>query len=133
MAKAEHLSLFEFQRKFTNEATCEEYMFHKRWPEGFVCPKCGHREYYYIKTRKHYECKRCSYQASLTAGTVMHKSKLPLQTWFWAIYLVVHDKRGRSALSLAGLFQLNYRTTWRLLHKIRHAMKERDANYKLLV
>jgi hypothetical protein len=61
----------------------------------------------------------------------MHKSKLPLHTWFWAIYLVVHDKRGRSALSLAGLLHLNYRTAWRLLHKIRHAMKERDANYKL--
>lgn len=131
MAKADHLSLLEFQQKFINETACEMYLFQKRWPEGFICPRCGHKEYYYIRTRKHYECRRCSYQASLTAGTVMHKSKLPLHIWFWAIYLVAHDKRGRSALSLAGLLQLNYRTAWRLLHKIRHAMKERDASYKL--
>jgi transposase-like protein len=61
----------------------------------------------------------------------MHKSKLSLRTWFWAIYLTMHDKRGRSALALAGLLQLNYRTAWRLLHKIRYAMKERDSRYKL--
>jgi transposase-like protein len=114
-----------------DETACEAHLFQKRWPEGFVCPRCGHTKPYYIKTRKHYECQQCSYQASLTAGTIMHKSKLPLHTWFWVIYLVVHDKRGRSALSLADLLQLNYRTAWRLLHKIRHAMKERDANYKL--
>ena len=114
-----------------DETACEAHLFQKRWPDGFVCPRCGHTKYYYIKTRKHYECQQCSYQASLTAGTIMHKSKLPLHTWFWVIYLVVHDKRGRSALSLADLLQLNYRTAWRLLHKIRHAMKERDANYKL--
>ncbi len=131
MAKTASLSLLEFQQKFMDEAACETHLFQKRWPDGFVCPRCGHTKYYYIKTRKHYECQQCSYQASLTAGTIMHKSKLPLHTWFWVIYLVVHDKRGRSALSLADLLQLNYRTAWRLLHKIRHAMKERDANYKL--
>jgi transposase-like protein len=131
MAQVDDLSLLEFQRKFLDETACEAYLFQKRWPAGFVCPHCGHQEYYFIQTRKHYECKCCRYQASLTAGTAMHKSNLPLRIWFWAIYLVVHDKRGRSALSLAGILQLNYRTAWRLLHKIRHAMKERDANYNL--
>ena len=131
MAQAATLSLVGFQRKFKDEAACEAYLLHSRWPEGFVCPRCGNPSHYYIKTRKHYECQQCGYQASLTAGTVMHKSKLPLYIWFWAIYLVVNDKRGRSALALAGLLQLNYRTAWRLLHKIRHAMQERDAHYKL--
>ena len=99
--------------------------------EGFRCPKCGHEEYYSIGTRKLYECKKCSYQASVTAGTVMHRSKLDLAVWFWAIYLVSNDKRGRSALSISQILDLNYRTAWRLLHKIRHAMSERDSNYQL--
>lgn len=131
MARADSMTLIEFQQKFASEEACESYLFQKRWPKGFCCPNCKHTKYYYIKTRKLYECRQCGHQASLTAGTIMHKSKLPLVTWFWAIFLVVHDKRGRSALSIAQLLELNYRTSWRLLHKIRHAMSERDANYKL--
>jgi hypothetical protein len=131
MAKADAMNLLEFQRKFSTEKACEKYLFEKRWPEGFKCPKCRYVEYYYIGTRRLYECKECSYQTSVTAGTVMHRSKLDLAVWFRAIYLVSNDKRGRSALSISQILDLNYRTVWRLLHKIRHAMSERDANYKL--
>jgi len=131
MAKAEEFNLLEFQRKFNTEEECEKYLFEKRWPEGFRCPKCEHDTYYYIKTRKLYECRECARQTSVTAGTVMHRSKLDLRVWFWTIYLVSNDKRGRSALSISQLLELNYRTAWRLLHKIRHAMHERDANYQL--
>ncbi len=131
MAKAEEFNLLEFQRKFNTEEACEKFLFDKRWADGFKCPRCGHEEYYYIKTRKLYECKECARQTSVTAGTVMHRSKLDLIVWFWAIYLVSNDKRGRSALSLSQILELNYRTAWRLLHKIRHAMSERDANYQL--
>jgi transposase-like protein len=131
MAKAEELNLLEFQKKFSTEEACKKYLFAKRWPKGFKCPECGNGEYYYISTRKLYECKECSHQTSVTAGTVMHRSKLDLTVWFWAIYLVSNDKRGRSALSISQLLNLNYRTAWRLLHKIRHAMSERDDNYHL--
>lgn len=131
MAKAEEFNLIEFQRKFNTEESCEKYLYEKRWPEGFICPKCGHGEYYYIATRKLYECKECGHQTSVTAGTVMHRSKLDLTIWFWTIYLTANDKRGRSALSISQMLDLNYRTAWRLLHKIRHAMSERDADYKL--
>ena len=131
MARTDAMTLIEFQSRFTSEENCETYLFQKRWLKGFCCSKCKNDKYYYIKTRKLYECRQCGHQDSLTSGTLMHKSKLPLLTWFWAIFLVVHDKRGRSALSLAQLLKLNYRTAWRLLHKIRHAMCERDASYKL--
>jgi transposase-like protein len=131
MAKADAMTLIEFQLRFNSEENCETYLFQKRWPRGFCCSSCKHNKYYYISTRNLYECQECGHQVSLTAGTLMHKSKLPLSTWFWAIFLVVQDKRGRSALSLSQLLKLNYRTAWRLLHKIRHAMSARDANYKL--
>lgn len=50
MAKADSMNLLEFQRKFGTEENCERYLFEKRWPDGFKCPKCGHSEYYYIGT-----------------------------------------------------------------------------------
>lgn len=129
--KTEEFNLLEFQKKFNTEEECEKYLFQKRWPKGFKCPICGHTEYYYISTRKLYECKECCHQTSITAGTIMHRSKLKLTIWFWTLYLVTNDKRGRSALSIAQMFDLNYRTAWRLLHKIRHAMAERDSSYIL--
>ncbi len=132
MAKTEEFNLLKFQKKFSTEEACEKYLFNLRWPDSFKCPKCKHDDYYYISTRKLYECKECGHQTSLTAGTVMHRSKLSLTVWFWVIYLVSNDKRGRSALAISQLLELNYRTAWRLLHKIRHAMSERDANYQLV-
>lgn len=131
MAKAEALSLIQFQKEFGTEEDCANYMMHKRWKDGFACPKCSHREYYYIQTRKLFECRECHYQTSITAGTIMHKTKQPLMVWFWAIYLVSHDKRGKSALSLAQVLGINYRTAWNMLRKIRAAMKDRDSTYLL--
>lgn len=131
MAKAETLSLIQFQKNFGTEEDCTSYMMHKRWKDGFSCPKCQHNQYYFITTRKLYECSQCHYQASITAGTLMHKSKKPLTVWFWAIYLVAHDKRGKSALSLASVLDLNYRTALHMHRKIRAAMKDRDSQYML--
>lgn len=131
MAQAESMSLIQFQSTFGTEEDCASYLMHKRWKDGFTCPKCKHQDYYYIKTRQLYECQQCHHQTSITAGTLFHKSKLSLTTWFWAIYLVAHDKRGKSALSLAQVLNLNYRTALRMLRKIRAAMKERDSLYLL--
>jgi transposase-like protein len=131
MAKAESMSLPQFQKEFGSEEDCASYLAHKRWKDGFSCCKCNHTTYCYIRTRQLYQCQRCHYQTSVTAGTIMHKTKLPLTTWFWAIYLVAHDKRGKSALSLSQILGLNYRTALRLLRKIRAAMQDRDSLYML--
>jgi transposase-like protein len=131
MAKAQSMSLMEFEKLFGTEEKCEAYLMQKRWKDGFICPNCQHRDYYYLQTRKLFECQSCDTQTSLTAGTLLHKTKLSLKKWFWAMYLVAHDKRGKSALSLSVVLDLNYRTAFRLLRKIREAMKERDANYLL--
>jgi transposase-like protein len=131
MARATSISLIQFQKEFGTEEDCAGYLMYKRWSDGFACPKCQHRQYYYIQNRKLFECRECHHQTSITARTIMHKTKLPLATWFWAIYLVAHDKRGKSALSLSEILDLNYRTALRLLRKIRAAMKERDSLYLL--
>ena len=131
MATQEPLSLLDFQARFKDEQACRNHLFRIRWPHGYYCPKCGCRSAYYIRTRDLYECKDCSYQVSLTAGTVMHKTRTSLLAWFWAIYLIAHDKRGCSSLALKKAIGVSYQTAWTMSHKIRSAMADRDADYKL--
>ena len=122
MAQQESLSFFEFKNKFNSEQACREHLFQLRWPDGFVCPKCGHTECYSLKTRPLHECKKCHYQASVTSGTVMDNTRVPLEKWFWAIYLVSTDKRGHSALQLQKEIKVSYKTAWFMLHRLRKAM-----------
>ncbi|MGA2141449.1 MAG: IS1595 family transposase [Brevinematales bacterium] len=125
------LSLLTFQKKFDTIKKCETYLFKQRWQKGYICPVCGNKEYYYIKTRKQYECSKCKHQTSITAGTVMHGTRTSLKKWFWAIYLSSTDKGGISALNLQKKIRVSYPTAWLMLHKIREAMKARDAEYQL--
>jgi hypothetical protein len=87
--------LIEFQRRFATESECAEYLFERRWPQGFVCPGCGDGRAWVLKTKAFtYKCAACGRQTSVTAGTIMHASKLPLTTWFWAAFLMAtHSKR----------------------------------------
>ncbi len=100
-----------------------------RWPEGYRCPRCGHTEAYKLTTRRLLQCSSCRHQTSVTAGTVMHRARVPLPLWFWAAYLVTTHTPGFSALQLQRQLGLNrYETAWTMLHKLRRAMvrPERD-------
>lgn len=131
MSKKITLSFSQFIKKFPNEKACAEYLYKVKWPKGFVCPICGHKHCYTIKGYYRFQCAKCHHQTSLTANTVMHRSHLPLYKWFWAIYLVACDKRGISALALAGKIEVCYETAWNLLRRIRAAMEMRDEHYVL--
>lgn len=131
MAQQEAMTLKRFQEKFHSDDACREHLFQIRWPNGFCCPKCEHDAFYFLESRKLYQCTRCKHQTSVTAGTIMHKSHTPLLTWFWAIFLVAHDKRGVSAVFLSRELEISYPTAWLMLHKIRKAMGDRDAHYQL--
>jgi transposase-like protein len=131
MAKQETIGFMEFITKFNTEEACREHLFKIRWADGFICPKCGHDKYYNVSTRNLYECTSCHYQASVTAGTVMDKTRIKLQIWFWAIYLVGRDKRGLSATMLSRELGVSYKSSWFMLHRIRKAMADRDSGYNL--
>lgn len=132
MAQQKAMTLLEFQEHFHKEEACIEHLYKMRWPEGFVCPKCGCREEpYNVSSRKRYQCRHCNHQTSVTAGTVMHRTRVPLVKWFWAMYLMSHDKRGCSAKQIERELSLGYATAWLLCHKIRSAMGERDTQYVL--
>lgn len=131
MAKAMEISFKEFCEKYRTEDACRTELFRQRFPKGFVCPKCGCAEYYLIRSRKVCQCRQCRHQTSVTSGTVMHRTHLPLTIWFWAIYLCVTDKRGISATQLSKTLSISYESSWHLLSRIRSAMGQRDANYQL--
>jgi predicted RNA-binding Zn-ribbon protein involved in translation (DUF1610 family) len=116
-------SLLEFQRDFPDDAACLRYLASRRWPTGFVCPRCGETRAYELARGGLWQCAACRLQTSLTAGTVLHGTRLPLITWFWAMYLAATLNTGISARQLRKQLGLRrYETAWMLLQKIRRAM-----------
>jgi transposase-like protein len=121
MARAR--SLAEFQEEFFDEESCAAFLFKRRWPDGFVCPGCGERRAASLKTRTRlYECLDCGRQTSVTAGTAMHRSKLPLTAWFWAAHLMTTHSNGMSARQLQDQLGVTYKTAWLLTQKLRRTM-----------
>ena len=130
MAKVKGLPLGTFLKRFSNESACQEYLAAQRWKEGYVCPKCGSRHGYRLKNGR-YQCAQCRHQVSVTAGTVLHKTHMPLTQWFLAFYLVCQDKRGISAVQLSAQLGTTYKTAWYMLKRIRAAMGQRDGTHQL--
>ncbi len=116
-------SLREFQQLFPDEAACQEYLSTLRWPDGFVCPTCGGTSHYSYPERSANVCKSCRKHVRLKAGTMMHRSKLPLSTWFYAAFLASTLTPGISAVQFQRQLAIKrYETAFQLLHKIRSAM-----------
>ncbi|MDB4433390.1 transposase, partial [bacterium] len=124
-------TLLELQAMFPDEEACWKHLRRMRWPRGFVCPRCGHRRSYPLEERRVEQCRSCRYQASLTAGTVFHKTRVPLQIWFLGIFFVARHKKAISALQFQRDTGLgSYQTAWMLLHKLRSNLKPR-AGFRL--
>lgn len=116
-------TILDFQARFGDEQACLDYLFQCRWPEGFVCPRCGGTTAWPIAARRLWQCGGCAYQVSLTAGTVLHKTHTALHLWFWAAYLMSTGTTGISARQLQRQLGLTrHQTAWTMLHKLRRAM-----------
>ncbi len=116
-------TLLAFQEQFPDEEACWRTLRRMRWPHGFRCPRCRHRKSYRLALRRLEQCQRCRYQASVTAGTIFHRTRVPLRVWFLAIFFVARHKQGISALQFqrdSGVG--SYQTAWTLLHKVRSAL-----------
>ena len=96
------VSVPEFFERYGTEEQCAAALVAMRWPGGFRCSRCSSGAHYVIGhgQRKLFQCRNCRHQTSLTAGTVMDSTKLPLRTWFPAIFLIAQAKTGLSALAL---------------------------------
>lgn len=115
-------TMIQLEQRFSLEQACREYLFARRWTDGFVCPRCGGRKAWPMK-RNLWLCRGCRHQASVTAGTVFQDSHLPLTVWFRAMWHMTGQKNGISALGLQRVLGLgSYKTAWAMLHKLRRAM-----------
>jgi len=113
-------SQVEFDKRFSTERACYEYLFKFKWPDGFSCVKCGHPAYW-VSSKYIYICTRCEHQQSLTAGTIMHSTKKPITYWFKAMWWFTTRKSGVNAVNLKDLLGLgSYDTAWTWLQKLRH-------------
>jgi hypothetical protein len=130
----EKLKPAEFFAEVNTEADARAWFWRaRRGGKAWACPNCTHPKFWEYATRPEIrECQLCNHRFRLRSGTLLEYSKLSVLTWLRAIYFVTQDKRGVSALQLMRFLALgSYRTAWRLLHKIRRAMVQRDEGYKL--
>ena len=115
-------TLNEFEKQFSEIEACRDYLFRLRWPDGFRCPCCGNGKAWPVR-QVLFECSKCGYQASVTAGTIFERTRKPLPMWFRMIWWVTSQKTGASALGLQRILGLgSYETAWTWLHKLRRAM-----------
>ena len=115
-------TLLEFEARFGSDEACRQYLMKLRWPEGFLCPRCGAGRAW-ASSRGRLVCAACRHQASVTAGTIFQSTRLPLRLWFRAMWHVTSQKQGASAIGLQRVLGIGgYLTAWTWLHKLRRAM-----------
>jgi transposase-like protein len=125
------MSLREFIAKYGTQAQCEQALFAWRWPQGFVCPECGHAGWCVLTHRRLFQCNGCGRQTSVTAGNVFAGSKLPLSSWFLAMHLITQAKNGISSLELSRQIGVSQNSAWLMKHKLMQAMLEREQGRAL--
>jgi len=115
-------SVGELQAWFRTDADCLDYVEWLRWPAGFVCPACGHKEGWRLGDGR-WMCPSCGDRTSATAGTVFDRTRTPWTVWFTACWLFATGKDGIAALSLKRTLEIgSYQTAWAMLHRLRSAL-----------
>ena len=121
----------EFLSQYGTEDQRFDALYRWRWPNGFLCPHCGHDQCCQLTVRKLQQCNRCRRRTSVTAGTLFDSTKLPLTVWFQAVYLMTQNKKGASAMTLHRHLGISYNAAGRLRHKLMQAMCERGCTHAL--
>jgi transposase-like protein len=116
-------SLQQAIRHFSDEQVCIDAIAELRWPNGPVCPKCGHGEHYYLATQKRWKCKACAKQFSVKVGTIFEDSPIPLDKWLTALWMLVNCKNGISSYEVGRDLELTQKSAWFVLHRLRLALQ----------
>jgi hypothetical protein len=125
------LSEAQFREASGTEEQCRTVVEKLRWPKGFVCPLRGGCEGTRLSTRPKVQCRACRHQVSLTAGTIFHATKLPLTSWFLAMWLVATAKNGISSVELGRRLGVRQTNAWALKQKIMAVMAGREDKKRL--
>ncbi len=125
------LSFVEFCQRYGTEEQCHAELIAMRWPNGFVCPKCGGTKHSYTAVRRIFQCSACRKQTSARAGTIFHKSATPLAKWFLAMHLITSAKNDIASLELSRQIGVKWDTAWLIKQKLMEVIRQRNSNYKL--
>src|SRR6266849_7625340 len=134
------MNLSQLVKRFSDEESARAYLEHLRWPNGPVCPRCGADKPYKLTSRPTakkpvrsgvYKCRGCRKPFSVTVGTIMERSHIPLSTWLLGFHLMSSSKKGFSAHQMHREFGLDYKSAWFMAHRIREAMKRPPLSGKL--
>jgi transposase-like protein len=110
-------------KHFSDEQVCIDTVAMMRWPEGPVCPACGHKEHYYLKTQKRWKCKECYKQFTVKLGTIFEDSPISLDKWLIALWMLVNCRNGVSSYEVARTIGITQKSAWFVLHRLRLALK----------
>lgn len=116
-------NLIEAVRYYSNPDVCRDFIASLRWPNGVICPRCGHKEVTFMASVQRWNCKGCRKQFSVKVGTIFEDSPIGLDKWLVGIWLIVNAKNGISSCEVARALGVTQKTAWFLLHRIRLAMK----------
>ena len=113
-------------RYFQDEQVCIDAVAALRWPNGPACPKCGHREHYYLATQKRWKCKACKKQFSVKVGTIFEDSPIALDKWLIALWMLVNCKNGISSYEVGRALGITQKSAWFVLHRLRLALQTKS-------
>lgn len=120
----------EFFARFPNEEACLEHIMAVRFGGTKMdCPACGvESQYHKLRDRRVYACPHCLHQIAPTANTILHDTRTPLVSWFYAIYLFCTTRHGVSGKELQRQLGVTYKTAWRMGQQIRQLTEKGDFN-----
>ncbi len=127
MKVKDQISVFEFLKKFPDEAACEKHIIECRWPRGLNCPHCGNHKVYRLETQKRFKCGKCRKQFTVRTNSILAESKVSLRQWLMAIWIMTTHPKGFSSIQLAKTLGVTQKTAWFLAHRIREAYSDRSS------
>lgn len=122
------LTLFKFLKQFPDDEACLQHLFEVRFGQGFDCPRCERSaKWYRIQAERAYSCGYCGHHLHPTVGTPFHRTRTPLQSWFYAIFMFTTTRNGVAAKELQRQLGVTYKTAWRMAFEIRKHMAKVDG------
>lgn len=120
------MNLDFFYKKYPLKKDCIEFLENIKWNNHPFCPYCESDKYSETKNSHRYHCNICNSSYSVTVGTLMHKTKIDLQKWFYAINFILNSTEQISSRMLADKINTTKDTAWRLMNKIKNAVVLQD-------
>src|SRR5579863_3114977 len=124
-------SLLQMMQAIPDEQIAIDHFTAIRWKNGAFCPDCGSTKVYHFSDKRTHKCGDCRKRFSIRVGTIFEDTKLPLRTWFIAIWLITSHKKGIASTQLAKDLGITQKSAWFVTHRLRHAIRTQSFNRPL--